>query len=91
MAESILQTNILDGTHKIKSPFDIKQFILPIVDLARLYSLKNQITTTNTVKRLNNLFDKNIISHTSYTNLLRVYNFLMQLRFKHQAVQITQH
>jgi len=36
-------------------------------------------------------FDKNIISHTGYTNLIQVYNFLMQLRFKHQAVQISQH
>lgn len=91
MAESILQANIPEGAYKLKSSFDIKQLMLPIVDLARLYSLKNQITISNTIKRLNIIFEKNIISHTGHTNLIQIYNFLMQLRFKHQAVQISQH
>ena len=91
MAESILQTNIPEGAFKLKTSFDIKQLMLPIVDLARLYSLKNQITISNTIKRLNVIYDKSIISHTGHTNLIQAYNFLMQLRFKHQVVQISQH
>ncbi len=91
MAESILQSHIPEGAYKLKSPFDIKSLMLPIVDLARLYSLKNQITISNTVKRLNIIYEKNFISHSGHTNLLQSYNFLMQLRFKHQAQQITEH
>jgi PAS domain S-box-containing protein len=91
MAESILQTHIPEGAYKLKTVFDIKSLMLPVVDLARLYSLKHQISTSNTSKRLALIFEKNIISHFGYINLLQTYNLLMQLRFKHQALQIEEH
>jgi len=91
MADSILKTHIPEGANKLKTVFDIKSLMLPIVDFARLYSLKNQITISNTVKRLNIIYEKNLISNTGHQNLLQAYNFLMQLRFKHQALQIRQH
>ena len=90
MADSILQTHIPEGANKLKTVFDIKLLMLPIVDLARLYSLKHQIKISNTSKRLELIYEKNIISHSGYTNLLQAYNFLMQLRFKHQALQISE-
>ncbi|MDP2363590.1 MAG: putative nucleotidyltransferase substrate binding domain-containing protein, partial [Ignavibacteria bacterium] len=91
MAESILHTQIPEGAQKLKTTFDIKLLMLPIVDLARLYSLKNQISTTNTVKRINIIHEKNIFSQSKHINLLQIYNFLMQIRFKHQASQISEH
>ncbi|MBK7632074.1 MAG: PAS domain-containing protein [Ignavibacteriales bacterium] len=91
MADSILQTHIPEGANKLKTVFDIKSLMLPIVDLARLYSLKHQIKISNTLKRLELIHKKNIISHSGYTNILQAYNFLLQLRFKHQALQISEH
>ncbi len=90
MADSILQTHTPEGANKLKTVFDIKSLMLPIVDLARLYSLKHQIKISNTSKRLELIYEKNIISHSGYTNLLQAYNFLMQLRFKHQGLQISE-
>lgn len=91
MAESILQTQIPEGAQKLKSVFDIKMLMLPIVDLSRLYSLKNQIGATNTVKRITAAYEKNIFSYSGHINLLQIYEFLMQIRFKHQAFQISEH
>lgn len=91
MAESILHSQVPEGAQKLKSAFDVKLLMLPIVDMVRLYSLKNQISATNTAKRINILHDKNIFSQSKYKNLLQIYNFLMQVRFKHQADQISAH
>jgi CBS domain-containing protein len=91
MAESIINTAIPEGAQKFKSNFDIKLLTLPIVDLARLYALKNQISNTNTVKRINLAYDKNIFSQSGHINLLQIYNFLMEIRFRHQITQISEH
>ncbi|MDI6803231.1 MAG: DUF294 nucleotidyltransferase-like domain-containing protein [Bacteroidota bacterium] len=73
------------GLLKSSEVFDIKLALLPIVDLIRIYSLKNKIKSTNTIERLNQLHEKNIFSKPGYQDLLQAYNFLMQIRFKHQA------
>ena len=91
MAESIINTTVPEGAQKFKSNFDIKLLTLPIVDLARLYALKNQISNTNTVKRINLAYEKNIFSQSGHKNLLQIYNFLMEIRFKHQITQISDH
>lgn len=73
------------GLLKSAEVFDIKLALLPIVDLIRIYSLKNKIKCTNTVERLNQLHEKYIFQKSSYQDLFQAYNFLMQLRFMHQA------
>lgn len=78
------------GHLKAEEVFDIKLALLPIVDLTRIYSLKNKIRSTNTIDRLNQLHEKNIFSKTNYQDLLQAYNFLMQLRFKHQATLMSE-
>ena len=89
MAESILQSEVPEGAQKLKSAFDIKLLLLPIVDLARLYALKNQINAANTLNRIQSIQQKNIFSESGSINLLQIYNLLMQIRFKHQAIQIS--
>ncbi|MBU2494128.1 MAG: cache domain-containing protein [Bacteroidetes bacterium] len=69
--------------------FDIKTAVMPIVDYARIYSIKYKMSVTNTIERLHELFNKGHINKTSFEELLQAYNYLMQLRFKHQATQIT--
>jgi len=68
--------------------FDIKKAMMPIVDFARIHSLKNSISDTNTLDRLHSLFNQNILSKTTYLELIQAYNILMQMRIKHQVLAI---
>ena len=75
-----------------KEVFDIKKAMTPIVDLVRVYALKNRIFEPNTGQRLKALKDKNIFTEAEVTELLQSYYFLMGLRLKNQSEQIlTQH
>ncbi|MCK5077114.1 MAG: CBS domain-containing protein [Calditrichia bacterium] len=68
--------------------FNIKHAIRPIVDFARIYSLKNQLDETNTLGRLHQLLTINVLNKTSHDEIIQSYNYLMQLRFKHQVMAI---
>ena len=78
-----------DKNNKAEQTLDIKASITPIINFARLYALKHNIFETNTLKRLWTLYKNEIISKSTLEELRLVYNFLMQLRFKHQAKQLT--
>ncbi|PKL89382.1 MAG: hypothetical protein CVV23_05485 [Ignavibacteriae bacterium HGW-Ignavibacteriae-2] len=84
LSENILNSELPDNFKKVKNEIDLKLLLLPVVDFARLYSLKNNIKSTNTVKRLEHLLEKGLLSETSYNNLIFCYNLLMQLRLQHQ-------
>jgi CBS domain-containing protein len=71
------------GEHRNK--FDIKHAMLPIVDYARLYALKQSLTETNTLERLNQLMQRGIIPAKDYNEIEQGYSFLMQLRFARQV------
>ena len=66
--------------------FSIKDAILPIVNFARLYALHNGVDETNTLDRLRILFEKGIINKVDYQEVVVSYNYLMLMRFKHQAM-----
>lgn len=70
---------------------NIKDAMLPIVNFARLYALKNKIGDTNTVDRLHELFRIGVLKKDSYQELIQNYDFLMLLRYKHQALLISEH
>ena len=70
------------GDHR--DSFDIKKAMVPIVDFARIYALKNGITETNTQERLHQLYLKKKLSWETYNELEHAYSFLMQLRFARQ-------
>jgi signal-transduction protein with cAMP-binding, CBS, and nucleotidyltransferase domain len=74
------------GNHR--STFDIKDAMRPIVNFARLYALKHHIEDTNTQERLYRLFTGNVLTKSSYEEMVKVYDYLMQMRFKHQAAAI---
>jgi len=78
-----------DKNKKNDQTLDIKGSITPIINFARLYALKHEINETNTLKRLWVLYKNEIITKSTLEELRLVYNFLMQLRFKHQAEQLT--
>ena len=73
-----------------KEVFDIKKAMTPIVDLVRVYALKNRIFEPNTGERLKALKDKQVFTAEDSTELLQSYYYLMGLRLKTQSQQIMQ-
>lgn len=67
---------------------DIKKVIMPIIGFMRVYALQNQLNETNSLERLNSLFEQKIIKNPMYDELLIAYNFLMQIRFRFQSQAI---
>jgi CBS domain-containing protein len=68
--------------------FDIKKVMSPIVDLVRVYALKNRIFAVNTGERLIALKQKGIFTEDEYHELIQSYYLLMNMRLKNQASQI---
>lgn len=79
-------------THTVGSQevFDIKKAMTPIVDLVRVYALRNRIFEVNTGERMKALKEKEIFTETGFLELMQCYYFLMSVRLKNQARQIIQ-
>ena len=71
------------GEHQ--QAFDIKFALMPVVDFARIYTLRHQISERNTLQRLEKLYEKNIITKSLHDEMVECYNYLMMLRFQHQV------
>ena len=75
-----------EGRHK--NAFDIKYAMLPIIDVTRVYALKNNVRQTNTLSRLFRLYTRHAVTAREYHNIVQSYNFLMKLRFRRQITNI---
>jgi CBS domain-containing protein len=80
--------NIRTFIRDTKEVFDIKKAMTPIVDLVRVYALKNRIFEVNTGERLKALKDKGVFTESEYHELIQSYYFLMNMRLKKQTEQI---
>jgi len=76
------------GEHR--DSFDIKAAMQPVVDFARIYALNNRVAETNTLGRLRQLVDQNILTAQQYQELDTVYSYLMQQRFVRQVKASTE-
>jgi CBS domain-containing protein len=76
------------GEHK--DSFDIKRAMMPIIDFARIYSLKHGITDTNTLERLERIRDKQVLTREEYEDIAQSYRYLMNLRFIRQITAIAE-
>jgi CBS domain-containing protein len=68
--------------------FDIKTAMSPIVDLLRVYALKNGINNENTGERMKELLHAGVFTKEQYQELHHSYYYLMALRLKNQVHQI---
>ena len=73
-----------------KNAFDLKRAMMPIVDFARIYSLKNEIKDTNTQERLKQLYFSKVLTWEDYNEIDQAYSFMMQLRFLRQISTIVE-
>lgn len=71
-----------------KEVFNIKHAMTPLVDMIRMYALKNQVMVTNTGERLLALYHADLITKEQYYELLQAYYYLMAMRLKSQAKTI---
>ncbi len=68
--------------------FNIKHVIALIVGYARLYAINFALDESNTLERLDSLKTKSFIGKELHDDITEAYNYLMQIRFRHQVVML---
>jgi CBS domain-containing protein len=80
----------LEPSGKSPSTFNIKSAIIPLVNFARMYALREHLTETSTIGRLDRLRDAGVLKPSSHDELVQAYTALMQMRLNHQVRQWSQ-
>ena len=78
----------VEKTEDARKAFDIKVAMTPIVDFARIYSLRHGIEATNTVERLDALFAADALNLADWRELVQAYGALAQLRLENQLAAL---
>ncbi len=68
--------------------FNIKHVMAQIIGFARIYAINYSIEPTNTLKRIDILLEKKVLNKATHEEITEAYNYLMQLRFRHQVSMI---
>ncbi len=66
-----------------------KRGVIPIVDIVRIHALAHKITAVNTDERLKELASNKVLTINDSRNLQDALHFIMQLRIKSQAKQVS--
>ncbi len=77
-----IQVRETDDREKV---LDIKEAMMSIVKFARIYALRDKVFQANTLQRLNRLLQLDVLSQTSHDEMVQAYEFLMDLRLRHQV------
>ncbi|MCV6614576.1 MAG: DUF294 nucleotidyltransferase-like domain-containing protein, partial [Cellvibrionaceae bacterium] len=83
---SFFKTFVLtrDGEHK--NTFDMKlRGVMPVTDIARIYALASGSKEVNTLRRLNEVSQSNMLALKDARNLCDAYEFISHLRLEHQG------
>ncbi len=75
-----------DGVHA--NTFNIKHVLAMIVGFARIYAIQYSLQSTNTLQRLELIHEEGVLNRRSYQEVVQSYNFLMQIRLRHQVKKI---
>ncbi|MFH0735857.1 MAG: cache domain-containing protein [bacterium] len=65
--------------------FNLKNAIRLLVNIVRLYTMKHSIDETNTLTRLELLYNKNYIPESFYTEMKFCFKYLLKLQFQYQV------
>jgi signal-transduction protein with cAMP-binding, CBS, and nucleotidyltransferase domain len=84
MTHSIVQFKV----PAIGDTIDLKKAILPLIGFMRTQALFHKLNTTNTLDRLTLLFEQAQVKKERHKELLQIYNFIMQVRIKNQALAL---
>ena len=68
--------------------FNIKHVLAQVVGFARIYAINYAMETTNTLQRIDALLEKKVLNKVSHEEIVESYNYLMQLRFRHQVAML---
>jgi len=85
---NIFKSASVDSPGAKPETMDLKTGIMPVTDFARIYSLYHRIIETNTILRIEKIFQKGEINKSEYDEITHAYDFLMGLRFKIQLASI---
>jgi len=64
---------------------DIKYAMAPIVDVVRIYALRQGLPARNTIERLGGLLAADVLTPERHDEIVQVYRALMQMRIEHQV------
>lgn len=84
MPVNIFKSVTSDSPSAKTEVMDLKTGIMPITDFARVYSLYHRVSESNTLLRLEKIFQKGELEKVEYEELFHAYDFLMSIRFKRQ-------
>ena len=79
---------VVDSSDEKPESFNIKNAMKLLLNFARIYSLQYGIAETNTLLRMEKLYEIGAIKKNIYKETVEVYNYLMQLRLKHQIIMM---
>ncbi|MBE0584802.1 MAG: cache domain-containing protein [Desulfofustis sp.] len=68
--------------------FNIKHVMAQVIVFARIYAIFHGLESTSTLHRLDSLLDKGVLGKERHAELREAYNYLMQLRLRHQLKRI---
>ncbi|MBL0173922.1 MAG: cache domain-containing protein [Ignavibacteria bacterium] len=85
LSENALRRKLPAWQFKTADRVDLKSALLPLVEIVRIYSLKNKIRSTNTLERLQRLREKDIFTPAGHRDIAQAYSFLAKLRYQSQA------
>jgi PAS domain S-box-containing protein len=68
----------------------LKEATLPIVNFARLYALRHNLSETNTLDRLQTLAEMQVIKKLFYDEIVQSYSFLMGIRLRNQVYALAE-
>lgn len=81
---------LFEKTEEKKSVLNLKRAMQVISDFARINALHHRIETANTGERLLELRKKEVLLNEEYLELEQAFFYLMNLRLRHQAIQMAQ-
>lgn len=81
---------LFEKTEENKNVLNLKRAMQVISDFARINALHHRIESANTGERLLELRKKEVLLNEEYLELEQAFFYLMNLRLRHQAIQMTQ-